>query len=146
MFAFVTKHLQPFLTTQFFQAFALCHLLEGATLSAQVMAALLKQSSSLAHHSAIWHISHPTGEMELMLCEYRWMHPTMRPYGEDIRLQCPACGSLSSRQAKTHYDKSVTVSCKKKDCHWKHTYVAPQGAEPLNATEGIWIARSISLT
>ncbi|KAI1794266.1 hypothetical protein LXA43DRAFT_1091798 [Ganoderma leucocontextum] len=67
MFAFVTERLQPVLTTQFFQAFALRHLLEGATLSAQLMAALLEQSSSLARHSAVWHILRPAGETELMM-------------------------------------------------------------------------------
>lgn len=145
-FAFATERLQPVLTTQFFQGFALRHLLEGATLSGQVMAALLEQSSSLARHSAVWHITQPAGETELALQEYRWTHPSMRPNGHDIGVQCPGCGSLSSRKGKTHHDKSVTVKCKKAGCKWQQTYQALDGAKPLNATEGAWMTRIISFT
>ena len=144
-FAFATERLQPVLTAQFFQAFALRHLLEGATISGPVMAALLEQSVSLARHSAVWHVFRPLGSEELAIREYKWTHPTIRPHGEDIGLQCPACGSLSCRQGKMHHDQSVTVRCKKKDCQWKRNYPAPAGAQPLNAVEGVWTVRTISL-
>ena len=116
IFAFATERLQPVLTAQFFQTFVLHHLLEGATISGPVMAALLEQSVSLAHHSAVWRIFRPLGSEELAKREYKWTHPTIQPHGEDIGLQCPACGSLSCRQGKTHHDQSVTVHCRKKDC------------------------------
>ena len=115
-FAFAMECLQPVPTAQFFQAFALYHLLEGATISCPIMAALLKQLVSFAHHSAVWHVSHTAGTEQFTMRKYRWTHLTICPHSKDISLRCPACGSLSCRQGKVHHDQSVTVHCKKRNC------------------------------
>ncbi|KAI1789722.1 hypothetical protein LXA43DRAFT_1096137 [Ganoderma leucocontextum] len=66
-FAFITECLQPLLTTQFFQAFALRILLEGTALTEPLMAALLEQSVSLARHSGVWHVGRAAGQTRLTM-------------------------------------------------------------------------------
>ncbi|KAI1791938.1 hypothetical protein LXA43DRAFT_1094021 [Ganoderma leucocontextum] len=66
-FAFITECLQPLLTTQFFQAFALRILLEGTALTEPLMATLLEQSVSLARHSGVWHVGCAAGQTGLTM-------------------------------------------------------------------------------
>ena len=153
-FAFSTKELQPALTSLFFYHFIHQVLIERMPLSRRTMATRLEQAVFIGRHTPLLHFHNekPEGSPALALpvltlTEYRWTHDTMRPDGLDIGLQCPKCGTLSSREGKRRViskkEIKVVVWCRMSGCDWEETYtILTDAVEELRTGEnGVWTAR-----
>ena len=129
MFTFGATHLQAVLTVPFFMNFAQRVLLEGMQLTEHNIGTVFDQSMFLARHTPIWFFWHSDLNDNFTLDKYDWMHLTMRPHGHDIGLQCPHCGSLSSRDGSfTNGEGSdIVVVCSKIGCTWLQCFRVPRG-------------------
>ena len=160
MFAFGALQFQPILTAPFFMNFATRVFIEGAPLDNDNVGTILDQSLFLSRHTPIWFYSRLTAQSDFRIRVMQWTHLTMRPNGEDIGIQCPGCGSLSSRKGKLVHgdkpkaknkkgsddddDKPVVVSCEKQGCVWSKTFTPLPGAKRLKLGEkGRWTSRII---
>ena len=145
MFAFSAPQLQAVLTVPFFMNFAQRILIERTDLNDSNVGTILEQSVFLARHTPIWMFSRALVSVPFKINVYQWTHLTMRPHGKDIGIQCPGCGSLSSRKGREAADKSsIIIVCKKPECKWSKTFPAPLGVERLKLGEkGQWRYRTI---
>ena len=125
MFAFGAVRFQAVLTAPFFENFAQRVLLEGMYLTAKTIASVFDQSLFLARHTPIWMFWRDDLDKNFAINKYDWTHVTMRPHGHDIGLQCPGCGSLSSRQGRLLKNDIILVVCKKPDCNWSKAFAPP---------------------
>ena len=118
------------------------------------MATRLEQAVFIARHTPLLHFyydkaprSPPGTSPTLCVVEYRWTHDKMRPDGHDIGLQCPKCGTLSSRDGKrsviSKNEIKVVVWCRITDCDWEETHtINTEKVEQLETGEhGVWTAR-----
>lgn len=76
--------------------------------------------------------------------EYLWMHKNIAPFGEQIPLQCPACGRIMSLHIQgkpkqgLQETKSVIV-CEGSDCKYSKVILAPKGLSLPNVRDaGQW--------
>ena len=147
MFTFAATHLQAVLTVPFFMNFVQRVYLDGGDLKPHNMGTLFDNSLFLARHSPIWFFSRACLDHKLTLEVYDWTHLTMRPYGEDIGLQCPGCGSLSSRKGTLMKDDIILVTCDKADCPWSKAFYPPMtGVKKLTLGEnGRWRRREVTI-
>ena len=125
MFAFGAVHLQAVLTAPFFMNFAQRVLLEGMYLTDNTIASVFDQSLFLARHTPIWMFWREKLHDKFTIYKYDWTHHNMRPHGHDIGLQCPGCGSLSSREGKSLQNQVILIVCKKADCDWSKAFTPP---------------------
>ncbi|TBU36586.1 hypothetical protein BD309DRAFT_713925 [Dichomitus squalens] len=145
--AFAAKAVQAVLTAPFFLVFAHRVLLEGIYMPDKAIIYLLDQSLFLARHSAVWIFERSSQGQALSARIYQWTDETMRPNGEDVGLQCPGCGSLSSRIGNLGEKQAVILKCQKKDCRWKKIIDRPEGMKNVckSAEGGIWTVRDAGL-
>ncbi|KAI1782229.1 hypothetical protein LXA43DRAFT_1069112 [Ganoderma leucocontextum] len=136
MFAFAATHLQAVLTVPFFLNFTQRVFLEGTDLKDDNVGTVLEQSLFLARHTPIWVFSRATLKNAFDVHVYEWTHLTMHPHGEDIGLQCPGCGSLSSRDGKLCKGELIVVSCTTRGCTWSQTFAPPPQGEVKRLTLG----------
>ncbi|KAI1782347.1 hypothetical protein LXA43DRAFT_1104222 [Ganoderma leucocontextum] len=136
MFCFGATHLQAVLTVPFFMNFAQRVLLEGMELKTDNIG-----------NTPIWFFSRATLKNDFNIDVYDWTHLTMRPHGEDIGLQCPGCGSLSSRKGTLTNDNVIVVACEKAGCVWSKTFAPPTtGIKKLTLGEkGRWRRRGMEV-
>ncbi|PIL32939.1 hypothetical protein GSI_05057 [Ganoderma sinense ZZ0214-1] len=152
-FGFSTKALQPSLTSLFFYNFIHQVLIEGMPLTHGTMATRLKQAVFIARHTPVFHFyrDEKKGPFQVSVMEYRWTHNTMRPNGEDIGIQCPQCGTLSSREGRKKVNKEgqeeVVVRCKISKCGWEQKFpIVGKVTELKTGENGAWTVRDFDKT
>ncbi|PIL26515.1 hypothetical protein GSI_12273 [Ganoderma sinense ZZ0214-1] len=157
MFSFGATCLQAVLTVPFFMNYALRVFLEGMALTHRSIVTVFDQSLFLARHTPIWIFWRNSVDAEFSIDKYDWTHPTMRPHGHDIGLQCPGCGSLSSREGVLTDNNVILVVCKKDGCRWSKAFEPPRNvgvrmlklgahgrAFPDVATQGVQFAINVA--
>lgn len=143
--AFAATAVQAVLTGPFFISFAYRVYIEGVPLSDSTISTLLDQSIFLGRHTAVWIFSrHPSSIAgTLTVSVYKWTEETIRPYGEDIGLQCTACGGLSCRKGSADDQFTITVKCE--SCTFAFKVKRPEGQVKLKrkGEKGIWTRNDI---
>ena len=145
--AFGASVIQSAFCAPFFLAFVHKIYLEGMRMDRDHMGELLAPSIFLGRHTSVIILtrqgtSHPAETLgPLQQHEYVWSHPTIRPFGVELPVQCPLCGSLASLRCRAT-EELVRVRCGSKNCSFVHTYSRPPGLTMIKSGEGgQWVER-----
>ena len=124
LIAFTATQLQPSLTIGFILAHAQQVLIERFNFIAS-MRKILPTTAAICRHTDIVHIC-PHSEGKHKGTRYVWVHLKIRPWGQELPIQCPKCACirtwLSTREA---LDGGI-FACE--HCGHRLTFSAPQQA------------------
>ena len=146
--AFGATVVQSAFCAPFFLAFVHKIYLEGVRMDRDHIGELLATSIFLGRHTSVITLTRPRARHDqeflapLEQKEYVWCHPTIRPFGAELPLQCPACGTLGSLRCRGT-DDLVRVRCCTKNCPFTQEYSRPQGLRLIKSGEGgQWFERA----
>lgn len=133
---FADEDFQPSATHKFFMDWALSHFV----FERQKLESFLRDHQGLGAHTDIVQFQ-PT-----VTTTFRWTHPGARPFGNDIRKQCPGCGRLKTRSPNLDVKGlSIRLQCSK--CkYYGSTYDFPAGWDWVHSApvkgdggQGAWL-------
>ena len=144
--AFGASALQAVLSSPFFVAYIHKVYIEGVTLDHSHIADMLSSALYIARHMPVFimtcQLCAPADSTGYADASFRWSHPTIRPWGCNLPLQCPACGSLASLRSKQGVKGSITTTCLNPTCCEVRTYHRPADAKVVkNGEVGHWLVR-----
>jgi hypothetical protein len=89
--AFTAKHFHPCLASHFLISFAQA-IIEGFALR-EAFPNMLEQSELGMHTDVLLMTATPEDTVPLRITRYKWIHASIRPWGNVLPLQCPQCGT-----------------------------------------------------
>ncbi|KAI0735634.1 hypothetical protein C8Q76DRAFT_690230 [Earliella scabrosa] len=136
----------------FFVAFVHRVYIEGVPLDEAHLGDLLGSSLYLARHTPVIVLTRSSAErtaredvVSLTVTQYLWSHPTIRPWGSALPLQCPTCGGLSSFKCTQGPGGATVSTCLVPGCMYKRTYEKPATVNFLKGGEGgRWMTRLLN--
>ncbi|TFK77558.1 hypothetical protein K466DRAFT_608040 [Polyporus arcularius HHB13444] len=133
--------LQACMSVPFFMSFVSSVYIDGVNLDHTHFARLLSCASMLNRHSTVLLYARKTPDQPaLQLNKYRWSHKTVRPWGEELPLQCPECGSIASLKIKAGQGADLHGTCEMTGCPFTRTYTRPNGHTAVKSVEqGAWL-------
>ena len=142
--AFGASALQAVLSSPFFVAYIHKVYIEGVNLDHSHIADMLSSALYVARHTPVFIMTRRMPSLAdspgYVDTSFRWSHPTIRPWGSNLPLQCPACGSLASLRTKQVPNGSITTTCLNPSCSEVRTYHRPAEAKVVrNGEVGHWL-------
>jgi hypothetical protein len=151
VFAFTVWGLIPSLLSSLLIDFAQVTILENMDATTFVES-LSRFSPLVTRHTSLIHIKthKDTSGAELRVdgVVYDWMHPTVRPWGEPMRAQCPQCFSLRAwEQMKDGNNETSRFRCKGRythgsSCAYILSVAKPRGAPKVTTGKSVWMSRT----
>ena len=148
LLAFGATAVQAVLTTPFFVAYVHKAYIEGVTLDESHIGDMLSSALYVARHTPVFMMNRsgePLGEKSSYRCvSYTWSHPTIRPWGSHLPLQCPGCGALASLRCKQLDKGTIATTCMNTRCEERRIYPKPADVRVVKHGEvGHWLARVV---
>lgn len=119
LIGFTAAELHPCLTTSFVVGYAQAVLVEKHGVE-QSLQRLLPSLSTVCRHTNVVHLWRDG--MDLQGCRYDWVHSKIRPWGNDLPVQCGQCGHVRSWVTAQADHGAVIVACKTPGCPVKNTF------------------------
>lgn len=123
------------------------HYIEGVTLDHAKIAELLQSALFMHRHTAVLMMTRqaPVGSADdsMASVEFKWHHPTIRPWGNEVPRQCPECGRLGFM--KFNQDRHIiNIQCKADDCSFSMSYVRARDTDSVKVGNlGEWMVAAI---
>ncbi|KAI0706561.1 hypothetical protein C8Q76DRAFT_800970 [Earliella scabrosa] len=141
--AFGAHALQAAFSGSFFLAFVHKVYIEGVNLDREHVGEMLASSPYLGRHTPVVIMRRAIpGEREgqhLVVEEYRWTHPTLRPWGSELPMQCPRCGALASLRCRQLGSGITDTFCSVPSCKFNVEYRKPDHWKTIKSGEGgLW--------
>ena len=148
LIAFGASAVQAVLATPFFVAYIHKVYIEGVILDYSHIADMLSSALYMARHTPVFLMTRSgrgTDQTTYKKTWFTWSHPTIRPWGRQLPLQCAACGSLASLRCKQMEHGSIATTCLNTSCGDVRTYHrAPEMTVVRNGELGHWLARVVT--
>ena len=144
LFGFGATGVQACLTTPLFVMFVHKVYLEGVTPDHHHVGEILASSPHVARHTSVVLMRRPSrltvdsssASDKLVVDEFRWTHPTLRPWGAEVPIQCPTCGAVSSLKSKQHHGGAIVVACQAQGCEYTLTHTKPAELQLIHGGDG----------
>ena len=150
--AFGAAALQAALSAHFFVVFVHKIYIEGVLLDRHHVGEILNSSVYIARHSSVVVMSYPfrkpipLASGYLHIDEYAWTHPSIRPWGQELPLQCPSCGALASLRARSTGGGRIDARCSRDACGNALHFLQPEDWRTIKGGEGgAWSIRPSTL-
>ena len=143
---------QAALCASFYLAFVHKVYLDGVTPDRAHFGEMLAGCIHMARHTSIVVMrreAHPQGGRTdasvLLVEEYKWSHSTLRPWGNEVPIQCPTCGALGSLKSKSGEKGFILVKCINASCRYVAKHSKPDDWQTIKSGEGgTWAVRHLA--
>jgi hypothetical protein len=119
LIGFTAVELHPCLITSFVIGYAQAVLVEKHGVE-QSLQRLLPSLPTVCRHTNVIHLWHE-GTV-LHGCRYDWVHHKIRPWGNDLPVQCAQCGHVRSWITVQGNNGASIISCKTSGCPAKFSF------------------------
>lgn len=140
MVAFGAHALQAAFSGAFFLAFVQKVYLEGVALDREHVGELLSCSLYLGRHTPVVimrrAVPRDSDVHRLIIEELKWSHVALRPWGDEIPIQCPLCGALGSLKCKQAGSGVTESFCSVPGCRYKVVHTKPDHWKTIRSGEG----------
>lgn len=141
LLAFEAKTFQAALATPFFLAYVYKFVIENAHFDDVQLGNVLSQSVYLGRHSKLIVMSTNVQTGDVHVAEYKWCSKSVRPWGEELPVQCKNCKAIYALKTTTIPNGGIVAKCTE-NCGYSVTFNVPDSHHKrLKGVDGIWLKR-----
>lgn len=138
LLAFEAKSFQAALALPFFIAYVYKFVIENVHFDDTQLGNILSQSIYLGRHSKVVVMTTAPASPRVEVTEYKWSSRSVRPWGEDLPVQCNTCKALFTMRTTTMPDGGIVARCTQK-CGNSILFAPPTDKVVLKGVQGTWM-------